>query len=410
MDEPNLLLIAFVFLAAAVTVVPLAKRAGLGAVIGYLLAGVVIGPFGFALVDDIKEVMHFAEFGVVMMLFLIGLELDPKTLWRLRRPIAGVGGLQVVITTLLLTAFFQAIGMDWKVSLIVALGLSLSSTAVALQLLQENNQLQSRMGQSTFSVLLFQDIAVIPILATVSFLAATQASSMGDALNIAIADSISDAEHAATLWDAALKMTGLGALLIMLGRYGLPHVFRYITKTRVDEIFTAMVLLIVVGVTLLMEQVGLSAALGAFIAGVILAESDYKHEIERELQPFKALLLGLFFMSVGMSVNFDVITAQPWAVMGLVAGLVIIKFAVCAGIGWFFHLRPYSMIPFALLLAQGGEFAFVVLSLARQVHAIPADTLSLITAVVAISMAVTPLLYGALMTANRECAGLPAKD
>ncbi|GAB6053361.1 glutathione-regulated potassium-efflux system protein KefC [Magnetospira thiophila] len=379
MDDQNLLLNAFIFLAAAVLVVPLAKRGGLGSLLGYLLAGVAIGPFGLALVSNPQAILHFAEFGVVMMLFLIGLELEPATLWRLRRPILGLGGGQVSGTAVVLALIGHEMGLTWSVSLVVGLGLALSSTAIALQTLKERNLMQAGVGQSAFSVLLFQDIAVIPILALLPLL--------GDG----------NGDTASGLlpgpgWAQALFMVGGVAIIALAGRYLLRPVFRYIAATGIREIFTAFSLLLVIGIALLMQAVGLSAALGTFLAGVVLAESEYKHALESDIQPFKGLLLGLFFISVGMSVDFALLSSAPGLIVALTLGLVVVKFTILNLLGRIGALGGERNLLFSTILAQGGEFAFVIFQFATLEGAMPGQLAAQLTLVVALSMATTPLL------------------
>ncbi len=378
---------ALIFLAAAVLVVPIAKRSGLGAILGYLLAGIAIGPFGLKLITNPDDILHFAEFGVVMMLFLIGLELQPKTLWRLRKPILGLGSSQVILTTLFITLTAMAFGQSWSVSLAIGLALALSSTAIAIQLMQERNLLPTHTGQSAFSVLLFQDIAVIPILASIPLLAV-----VGDVQSLSGVYQVVETQAGGSLWEKALSVIGMVALLILIGHFAIRHVLHYIAKTDVREIFTAFALLLVIGVTFLMKSIGLSPALGAFIAGVILADSEYRHEIEIQIEPFKALLLGLFFISVGMSINFDVFLSQPLTVFSLVGILVFIKFATLMILAKIFKLDLSQNILFSTILAQGGEFAFVIFAFASQVNLFTPEVASLLNLTVAISMGLTPIL------------------
>ncbi len=378
---------ALIFLSAAVIVVPLAKRSGLGAILGYLLAGVIIGPFGMGLIKNPEAILHFAEFGVVMMLFLIGLELQPLTLWRLRKPILGLGGSQVALTTFLIAAGCLAMGLSWPVGLAIGLGLALSSTAIAIQLMNERNIFTTYTGQSSFSVLLFQDIAIIPILAIIPLLAVG-----GDVGSVQQAIEVVEEQAGGSLWEKGLMVIGLVSVIIAVGHYAMRPALRYIAQTGVREIFTATALLLVIGVTFLMKSVGLSAALGAFIAGVILADSEYRHEIEAQIEPFKALLLGLFFISVGMSMNFDILASDWMTALGALLGLLIIKFAVLFFLAKIFKFDFAQNLIFSTLLAQGGEFGFVVFQFANQVNLINADLTSLLNMVVALSMAATPLM------------------
>ena len=382
---------AFVYLTAAVIAVPIAARLGLGAVLGYLLAGVVIGPFGLGLLGEGGEdIMHFAEFGVVMMLFLVGLELEPSLLWRLRGPILGLGGLQVVVTTGVVAVIALLLGLPWQQALAVGMILSLSSTAIVLQSLNERGQLKTAGGQASFAVLLFQDIAVIPMLAIFPLLAGAAAT--GDAAHGA------DSHAATTLvaglppWAQTLAVLAAVGAIILGGRYLLRPVFRAIAATRLRELFVATALLLVVGIALLMNQVGLSAALGTFLAGVVLANSEYRHELESDIEPFKGLLLGLFFLAVGASINFALILAQPLLILGLVAGVIAVKFAVLFALAKLFRLGTDQALLLAFALPQVGEFAFVLFAFGVQTQLFGGSIADPLVAVVALSMAATPLL------------------
>ncbi|UCH26516.1 MAG: cation:proton antiporter, partial [Trueperaceae bacterium] len=380
---------AFVYLAAAVVSVPLAKRFGLGSVLGYLVAGVLIGPYVLGLVGSEGEnVMHFAEFGVVMMLFVIGLELQPSLLWRLRIPILGLGGLQVLVTTLLFGGLALLFGFAWQAALAIGMILALSSTAIVLQTLNEKGLMPTGAGQSAFSVLLFQDIAVIPMLAVFPLLA-LHAPGHGDDAGA----------HATTTWVGGLPawaqtLAVLGAVVavVLIGRYLGRPVFRAIAATRLRELFTAAALLMIIGITLLMTQVGLSPALGTFLAGVVLANSEYRHELESDIEPFKGLLLGLFFIAVGASIDFQLVIAEPLLIVGLLAGIMVLKFGILVGLGRGFRLGWDQCLLFAFALAQVGEFAFVLLSSANQLGVLGPEITSPLTATVALSMALTPLL------------------
>ncbi|MDX1492893.1 MAG: monovalent cation:proton antiporter-2 (CPA2) family protein [Longimicrobiales bacterium] len=379
---------AFVYLTAAVVAVPIAKRVGLGSVLGYLLAGVVIGPFVLGFVGaEGEDVMHFAEFGVVMMLFVIGLELEPSLLWRLRAPILGLGGLQVGITTLLVTGISLAFGFPWQQAVAIGMIIALSSTAIVLQTLAEKGLLKSSGGQSAFSVLLFQDIAVIPMLALMPLLATAHVELSGDE------------HHAAETWIStlpgwgrALAVLGAVAGIVLAGRYLLRPFFRALGRVRMREVFTAASLLLVIGIALLMTQVGLSPALGTFLAGVVLANSEYRHELEADIEPFKGLLLGLFFISVGASIDFQLIGGEPGLIAGLTAGMIALKFAVLIALARIFKLGTDQAFLFAFALPQVGEFAFVLLSFAGQEGVLGAGITDPLVASVALSMAVTPLL------------------
>ena len=379
---------AFVYLTAAVVAVPLAKRFGLGSVLGYLLAGVVIGPFMLGFVGaEGEDVMHFAEFGVVMMLFVIGLELHPSLLWRLRAPILGLGGLQVLLTTAAVTGISLAFGFPWQQAVAIGMVIALSSTAIVLQTLAEKGLLKSSAGQSAFSVLLFQDIAVIPMLALMPLLATGHVELSGDE------------HHAAETWISTLPGWGRGlavlgavAVIVIGGRYLLRPFFRALGRVRMREVFTAASLLLVIGIALLMTQVGLSPALGTFLAGVVLANSEYRHELEADIEPFKGLLLGLFFISVGASIDFALIGDEPGLIAGLTLGMIALKFGVLMALARGFRLGTDQAFLFAFALPQVGEFAFVLLSFASQEGVLGAAITDPLVASVAMSMAVTPLL------------------
>ena len=382
---------AFIYLAAAVIAVPIAKRFGLGSVLGYLLAGIMIGPFVLGLVgEEGQDVMHFAEFGVVMMLFVIGLELEPGRLWRLRGPILGLGGLQVTITALVIAGLSMALGLSWQAAVAIGMTLALSSTAIVLQTLSEKGLLKTTGGQSSFSILLFQDIAVIPMLALFPLLAIGHVG--------AEASYGHDAHAATTLiaglpaWAQTLAVLVAVAVIVLGGRFILQPVLRALARTRLREIFTAATLLLVVGIALLMTQVGLSPALGTFLAGVVLANSEYRHELESDIEPFKGLLLGLFFIAVGASIDFALILSQPLLIAGLVVGIMAIKFAVLFVLARVFGLGLAQSLLLAFALPQMGEFGFVLFSFANQEGVLATTITNPLVAVIALSMALTPLL------------------
>lgn len=394
MYQENVFFQAMIYLAAAVISVPLAKRVGLGSTLGYLVAGFVIGPYGLGLVgEEGQDVMHFAEFGVVMMLFLIGLELQPSLLWQLRRPIVGMGGLQVLVTTLLIASIALVMGFSWQVALAVGMILSLSSTAIVLQTLNEKGLLKTDGGQSSFSVLLFQDLAVIPILAILPLLAV--GSKDGAGIPEAI-DPMAEASplwvHGLPAWGYTLVVLAVIAAIILGSRFLTRPVFRAIAKTHLREIFTAAALLMVIAIALLMTKVGLSPALGTFLAGVILADSEYRHELEADIEPFKGLLLGLFFIAVGASLDLPLIAERPAAIGLIVLGLVLMKFAVLFILGRAFRMGLDQNLLFAFALAQGSEFAFVLLSFGLQNHVLTKEVTDTLIAAVALSMALTPVL------------------
>lgn len=384
---------AFVYLLAAVVSVPIAKRLGLGSVLGYLLAGIAIGPWGLGLIgEEGADVLHFAEFGVVMMLFLIGLELEPARLWRMRLPILGLGGLQVGVSAVALMALGMVLGLGWRPALAIGLILALSSTAIVLQTLAEKRLLRTDGGQGAFSVLLLQDIAVIPMLALLPLLAAPGGN--GSEAH----GGVGAAGHGATWidglppWAQTVVVLAAVAAVVVGGRFLVRPAFRWIARTRLRELFTAAALLLVIGIALLMSKVGLSPALGTFVAGVVLANSEYRHELEGDIEPFKGLLLGLFFIAVGASIDFGLVMARPAAVVGMVALLIVVKLAILLALGRAFRLGLDQNLLFGFALAQGGEFAFVLFSFATQQGVLSTSLASPLVAVVALSMAASPLL------------------
>ena len=383
----NVLIDVAVYLCAAVIVVTLSKRLGFGSVLGYLIAGTLLGPYVLGFVADAESIMHFAEFGVVIMLFLIGLELKPHKLWSLRRAILGMGGAQVVLSAILITAGLTLFSLGWRESLLIGLALALSSTAIVLQTLEERGILNSGLGQNTFSVLLFQDIAVIPMLALIPLLVLPENAA------------VSDASHSANvLSDLPEYLQGISMLLViaaivLVARYLMRPVFRVVADANLPELFTGFVLLIVVSVTLTMTVIGLSPALGAFIAGVVLAESEFRHEIEADLNPFKGLLMGLFFLSVGAGINYPLLGEEPVLIAGCVIALMSVKFLVLYLVGVLFGFSRSEKILFGISLSQGGEFAFVISASALSVGALMPDNAKVLNLVVAISMIGTALLF-----------------
>ncbi|HCS91706.1 MAG: potassium transporter [Thiohalocapsa sp. PB-PSB1] len=406
---------AFVYLCAAVIAVPVAKRLGLGSVLGYLIAGIVIGPMLGIVGAETEQLQHFAEFGVVMMLFLVGLELRPRLLWDMRRHLLGLGGLQVVATALLIAALAWAMGPDWRTAIAIGMIMALSSTAIVLQTLNEKGLVRTVGGRSSFSVLLFQDIAVIPMLALIPLLAlpvlmtqtgADPAGAAAPALGEAISEVHPSADHAgadshATMslvaglagWAYALVVLGAVALVVLGGHFLSRPLFRYIAESRLREIFTAAALLLVVGIALLMTLVDLSPALGTFLAGVVLADSEFRHELESDIEPFKGLLLGLFFITVGAGIDFGVLVADLLLVLALTFGVMAIKGAVLLGLARLFRLPAGDGWLFTLALAQAGEFGFVLLAFSVQNNVVPADLAELLSLVVALSMLLTPALF-----------------
>ncbi|HZJ67851.1 MAG TPA: monovalent cation:proton antiporter-2 (CPA2) family protein [Kofleriaceae bacterium] len=371
MEHSGFLLQAAVYFAAAVIAVMLSHRLGLGSVAGYLLAGIAIGPWGFRLVGQIEDVRAFAELGVVFLLFVIGLELEPRRLWSMRTKLIGLGASQVLGSVAVIVLVAGMLGVDWKAALVAAMALSLSSTALALQPLSERGALGTPGGQATFAILLFQDLAVIPMLAVMPMLGGTAERPPFSGRDLAFAI-------------AAIVLT------LVLGHFLARPVFRHIARTRLREIFTAFALLLVLGIALVFEHVGLSMALGAFLAGVLLAESEYRHEIEAVIEPFKGLLLGLFFISVGAQIDFALIASQPLRIAGLVLGTMVLKLAVLHALGRIFGLDRPARWLLALALAQVGEFAFVLLSIAVQDQIFSPALAGMLVATVAISMVLTP--------------------
>lgn len=368
-------------LAAAVVLVPLAKHLGLGAVLGYLAAGILVGPWALGLVTDVENIRRIGDLGVVFLLFVIGLELQPSRLWALRQPVFGYGTAQVLVTGLLLTFAAVAAGVPLAAAVVVALALSLSSTAFALQLLAERKELTTRHGRMAFSILLFQDLAAIPLIAIIPLLAVATTAEVATA---GLADG----------WAIAKAIAAVAAILVG-GRWLLRPLLRRVAATGIQEIFTAAALLVVIGTAAAAHAVGLSMALGAFLAGVLLAESEYRHELEGDLAPFRGLLLGLFFISVGMSLDLGLIAARPLLVIALLLGLLAAKAAVLWTLAAFSGQGKHCAVNLALYLAQGGEFAFVVFALAAAAGILDKATADLLIVVISLSMAVTPLLLAA---------------
>ncbi len=399
----KLLVIVLLFLVAGCLVVPLAQRFRLGSVLGYLIAGIAIGPIVRAMMGHTEGVMSFAEFGVIMMMFLIGMELEPAILWRLRKSILGLGGLQVVVTSLLLTVVGVGLGYSWQASLAVGMALAMSSTALVLQMLSERNLTHSLVGETSFAVLLFQDMSVIPILIIIPLLATGHA---GGAI---------ESHSLIASWPGWLQPIAVIAVIsavILAGRYLSRYVFLIVARANLREVFTATSLAIVIGVTVLMELVGVSPALGAFIAGVVLANSEYRRTIETDIEPFKGLLLGLFFISVGMGMDFTVLLAHPAAMVAGVLGLMLIKGAILYLLAGRFNVTGAQGLGLAVGLAQGGEFAFVLLQLIGGLSIIDAETQKFLVLLVALSIALTPItvaLYGKFIL-PRFMSQVPQRD
>ncbi len=391
----DILLAAFVFLVAGVIAVPIASRLGLGSVLGFLIAGIAISPILAWLHVDVVSIQHFAEFGVVMMLFLVGLELEPKTLWQMRAKLLGLGGGQVGLTTAVVMMVALAFGQPWTVALAIGLVMALSSTAIVLQTLGEKGLMRSDGGQASFSVLLFQDIAVIPMLALIPLLAMPE---LVEALSHA---SHGDDGHGSSMslveglpgWAAALVTLAAIAGVIVIGSHLTGPIFRFISGAEMRELFISAALMIVIGIALLMSLVGLSPALGTFLAGVVLANSEYKHELESDIEPIKGLLLGLFFMTVGAGINFALLFDNFALILGLTLGLMVVKSAVLFVLAVIFKLQGADRWLFTLGLAQAGEFGFVLLAFTVSNAVIPGDLAQILLLIVALSMLFTPGLF-----------------
>ncbi|WP_061231702.1 monovalent cation:proton antiporter-2 (CPA2) family protein [Leptospira interrogans] len=375
MLDHNLLINLIVFLSAAVISVPLFKRIGLGSVVGYLVGGTIIGPWGIGLITDVDSILHLSEFGVVLLLFLIGLELKPQRLWILRRPVFGLGGLQVILTSFTFFILLSLLGLEKRQAIVISISISLSSTAFALQVLGEKNELNTTHGRSAFAILLFQDLAIIPIMATLSFL--TESSS-----NPGSHGSIKE----------ILFPIGTIIAVILAGRFLARPLFKLVASSGNHEIFTALSLLIVIGVSILMNQVGLSMALGSFLGGVILADSEYRHELESNLEPFKGLFLGLFFLAVGMSINLGEVLKDPILVILLAFILILVKTIILYFIGIITKHSKEVSLNLSTIISQGGEFAFVILGVGVSLSILPKERADLVIAVVTLSMGLTPIL------------------
>jgi glutathione-regulated potassium-efflux system protein KefB len=414
----GLLLDATIYLVAAVILVPICTRFGLGSVLGYLIAGVLIGPVLGLVGQETQDLQHIAEFGVVMMLFLIGLELEPRALWDMRMRLLGLGGLQVGLTAALIAAACMAMGLQWSVAIAIGLTFALSSTAIVMQSLAEKKLDKTEGGRASFSILLFQDIAVIPMLAFLPLLALPMV--MGSGLEADIAHGAEaahgaadgahggaddahggDSSHGPSLnltdgmpgWAYGLTVLAAVGVVVGGGMYLTRPLFRFIARSGLREMFTATALFLVIGIALLMTLVGLSPALGTFLAGVVLANSEYRHELEADIEPFKGLLLGLFFITVGAGIDFDVLFADWMLIGGLVAALIGAKAAVLMTLAFIFKLRGRNRWLMALSLAQAGEFGFVLISFNVQNNVIPTDLVPVLSLVVALSMLITPLLF-----------------
>ncbi|MBY8085114.1 monovalent cation:proton antiporter-2 (CPA2) family protein [Vibrio fluvialis] len=386
---------AFIYLVAAVIAVPLAKRFGLGSVLGYLMAGVVIGPVVGLVGDETSTIQHFAEFGVVMMLFLVGLELEPKMLWAMRTRLLGLGGLQVGVTTLATMGMCLLFGLTWSVALTIGLIFCLSSTAIVLQTFNEKRLNRTEGGQNAFSVLLFQDIAVIPMLAFIPLLALPELIEQAQTAANAAAAHHDELTLIADLpgWAYGLVITAAIATVVVGGHYLSRPLFRFVASAGVREIFTATALMLVVGIATLMNVVGLSPALGTFLAGVVLANSEFRHELEANIEPLKGLLLGLFFITVGAGIKFDILFSHFFIIIGATLGVMLLKALVLYLLALIFRIKGSNRWLFTLSLAQAGEFGFVLLTFTQQRHVLPADLAQILSLVVALSMFLTPGLF-----------------
>lgn len=394
----NFLFQATIYLGAAVIAVPLAARFGLGSVLGYLMAGIAIGPLLGLVGHETQEVQHFAEFGVVMMLFLIGLELEPRTLWNMRSKLLGLGGMQVALTTFALTGLAMLMNEPFADAVAIGMILALSSTAIVLQTLSEKGLTQTAGGRNVFSVLLTQDIAVIPFLAIIPLLAVAPAMQIAPDGSIQKVDN-SHGHSAISLvdglpgWGVTLVTLGAMAAIIIVGIFLTRPIFRYIHHARLREMYTALALLMVVSIAVLMQMVGLSPALGTFLAGVVLANSEFRHELESDLEPFKGLLLGLFFITVGAGFDFDAFFGDPFRIVALTLLLIAVKVGILYGLARIWRLKPRDRWLFSLSLGQAGEFGFVLISFALGTHVLSPALGQKLLLIIALSMLITPLLF-----------------
>ncbi|MXZ81293.1 MAG: glutathione-regulated potassium-efflux system protein KefC [Gammaproteobacteria bacterium] len=375
MDTGSIILNLLIYLGSAVILVSLFARFGLGSVLGYLFAGMLIGPWGFGFIDNAQDVLEFSELGIVLLLFIIGLELEPRKLLKMRKPMATIGGIQVTLSALAIGGAAWYLGLSWQISTIIGLSLALSSTAMSLQIINERNLFKRPIGRTGFPVLLLQDLLVVPVLALIPFLAGDLPDS-GEA-------------HPAI---SGLTVLAASVGIFLLSRYALHHVFRFVVATRLPEIFTALSLLLIFGLATAMHALGFSMALGAFLAGVILADSEYRHALKSDIQPFKGLLLGLFFMSVGMNMDFGLLLRHPVLILSAALGIVIIKAAILYFLAWLAKLDISERPLFSFLFSQGGEFAFVLFAFAAAAGAIDPDLSANLTVIVTVTMVITPLL------------------
>ena len=373
MGSSDFLIQATIYLSSALILVPLFKKLGLGSVLGYLLAGILIGPYALKLISDPEQVLHFAEFGVVLMLFLVGLELESQKVWELRKTLFGLGGLQVLITLAVVSLAAHMLHFTWPVAIVIGMGVAMSSTAIGLTALAEKKQLSTPGGQASFATLLFQDLSVIPLFMLLALIAPNSTESGFD------------------LW-AVAKALGVIAAIILASRTLLRPIMRIVAQTEVREIFVAFSLLLVIGVSLAMQSVGLSMALGTFLAGVLLADSEYRYELRLDIEPVKGLLLGLFFIAVGMSVDLSLLAHSPLMIFGFALLIVAIKMAILMGLGRLFKYSLRDTLLFGVALSQIGEFAFVIFGVALTQNTIARETYNILNAIVAVSMLITPIL------------------
>ena len=387
------LLLASLYLGAAVLVVPLAVRLGLGSVLGYLAAGILIGPMLNLAGGETADLQHFAEFGVVMMLFLIGLELEPKALWDMRHKLIGMGGAQVVITSVAVAAALMWLGLAWEMALTLGMLVSLSSTAIVVQTLNEKNLMRTAGGRASFSVLLTQDIAVLPMLALIPLLATSRGVDTAKPVAEGAAEPIMSLVQSMPGWSVTLLTVGVIIGIVLVGHFLTRPIFRFVHASLLPEMSTFISLLMVLGIAFLMTMVGLSPALGTFLAGVVLANSEFRHQLEADIQPFKGLLLGLFFMTVGVGINMEVLRAQPLAILGLTLGLIAIKTTVLLAIAVVFRLKGKDRWLFALGLAQAGEFGFLIVSFSLQQSILTTPIAQTTLLVISLSMLLTPVLF-----------------
>ncbi|OZA06557.1 MAG: glutathione-regulated potassium-efflux system protein KefC [Methylophilaceae bacterium 17-44-8] len=373
MGASPLLTQTIIYLSAAILLVPIFKRLGLGSVLGYLIAGILIGPYALKLIPDPEQVLHFAEFGVVLMLFLIGLELESQKVWELRKILFGLGGLQVVVTLSLVALVAHWLDFSWPIAIVIGMGVAMSSTAIGLTALAEKKLLNTPGGQASFATLLFQDLSVIPLFMLLVLIAPSSSESGFDLM-------------------AVVKALSVIALIILASRTLLRPIMRMIAQTEIREIFVAFSLLLVISVSLAMQSVGLSMALGTFLAGVLLADSEYRYELRLDIEPVKGLLLGLFFIAVGMSVDLSLLANSPWLIFGLALLVVFTKIAILVGLGQLFKYSLRDTLLYGAAISQVGEFAFVIFGIALTQNTIPREIYNVLNAIVAVSMLITPLL------------------